>query len=77
MASPSPSLGVRSKLNSIQDVAQRLASIHASRDGAAFRRIYQVTSGDAPCSVPPELAAKYGLAEDNKQRVICVTNRCL
>lgn len=35
----------------------------------------QVTSGDAACAVPPQLAAKYSLAEDNVQRVISVTNR--
>ena len=72
----SSSLAARQQLRSIQDIAARISSIHsAGRDGAAFRRIYQVSSGDAACSLSPELAAKYSLEQSNRQRVICITNR--
>jgi hypothetical protein len=69
-------------LRSIQDAAAAAARLGGAgtgahpRDAAALRRVYGFTDGAAACTVGPQLAAKYGLEQDNRQRVICVTNRC-
>ena len=75
-------------LRSIHDVAARAATL-PGRDGAAFRRVYDVDAGAAPCTVSPRLAEKYALPTtplpghggtaaaarlENVQRVVCVTN---
>ncbi|GBF92915.1 hypothetical protein Rsub_05751 [Raphidocelis subcapitata] len=71
-----PPMG-RLQPRSVQDAARLAASIGRAggRDGAAFGRVYRFSSGDAVCALAPELAAKYSMEAENRQGVICVTNR--
>lgn len=60
--------------SSVFDLASRLPP-HGTPESDAFHHIFDVTTGTAPCVVGPELAEKYKVAVDNRQTVVCVTNR--
>ncbi|KAL6761847.1 hypothetical protein V8C86DRAFT_3131322 [Haematococcus lacustris] len=74
-APPATEAAATTRFESIFQLVDALANGMLEPDRSqALQRMFRFSSGLAQCRVGPALSAKYGMAQDNQQRVVSITN---